>query len=234
MKKNKMMRLASALLVLVLLTTCAISGTFAKYVTTGDAATDSARVAKWGVTITSTDEMFYDSYKNLADGNSKATYTADEEDDGITVQANVEGTKIVAPGTNGALVALDVAGTPEVDTQVTYAATLTLQNWEVESDEYCPIIITVNTEDYYVGKTDIEDIDDLKAAVEAAIVAKGARYHTNDDLSAVEDDLQVSWRWEFEKDTVSSQTDVKDTALGDAATPATIALAVTATITQID
>lgn len=234
MKKNKMMRLASALLVLVLLTTCAISGTFAKYVTTGDAATDSARVAKWGVTITSTDEMFYNSYKDLAGGNNKATYTADEDSDGITVQASVQGTKIVAPGTNGALVALDVAGTPEVDTQVTYAATLTLQNWEVESDEYCPIIITVNSEDYYVGKTDIEDIDDLKAEVEAAIVAKGARYHTNDDLSAVEDDLQVSWRWEFEKNTVTSQTDVKDTALGDAATAATIALEVTATITQID
>ena len=51
MKRNKMMRIASVLLVAVLLSTCVISGTFAKY-TTSNSATDSARVAKWGVIIT--------------------------------------------------------------------------------------------------------------------------------------------------------------------------------------
>ena len=50
MKKNIMMRLSALLLVAVLLTTCVISGTFAKYVTT-DQETDSASVAKWGVTV---------------------------------------------------------------------------------------------------------------------------------------------------------------------------------------
>ena len=50
MKKNRMMRVASALLVAVLLTTCAISGTFAKYVTT-ESGSDFARVAKWGVNV---------------------------------------------------------------------------------------------------------------------------------------------------------------------------------------
>ena len=47
MKKNRMMRLASILLVCVLLTTSVISGTFAKYTTSQDAS-DSARVAHWG------------------------------------------------------------------------------------------------------------------------------------------------------------------------------------------
>ena len=50
MKKNKMMRIASVLLVAVLLSTCAISGTFAKYVTT-DSGSDSARVAKFAFTV---------------------------------------------------------------------------------------------------------------------------------------------------------------------------------------
>ena len=50
MRKNKMMRAASALMVAVLLTTCTISGTFAKYVTTAS-GNDTARVAKWGVQI---------------------------------------------------------------------------------------------------------------------------------------------------------------------------------------
>ena len=47
MKKNTFMRVASALLVAVLLTTCAIAGTFAKY-TTEVSSEDSARVAYWG------------------------------------------------------------------------------------------------------------------------------------------------------------------------------------------
>ena len=44
MKTNKMMRIASVLLVAVLLTTCVISGTFAKYTTTVS-ATSTANVA---------------------------------------------------------------------------------------------------------------------------------------------------------------------------------------------
>ena len=43
MKKNVMMRVASALLVAVLLSTCTISGTFAKYVTTSS-GNDNAEV----------------------------------------------------------------------------------------------------------------------------------------------------------------------------------------------
>lgn len=60
MRKNKMMRAASVLLVAVLLTTCVISGTFAKYVTgetftlnsgDDDANTSKVQVAAWDVII---------------------------------------------------------------------------------------------------------------------------------------------------------------------------------------
>ena len=47
MKKNRAMRLAALLLVAVLMSTCGISGTFAKYVTEVSSE-DSARVAYWG------------------------------------------------------------------------------------------------------------------------------------------------------------------------------------------
>ena len=50
MKKNKMMRIASVLLVAVLLSTCAISGTFAKYISTASSS-DKATVAKWDVKV---------------------------------------------------------------------------------------------------------------------------------------------------------------------------------------
>ncbi len=50
MKKNKMMRIASVLLVAVLLSTCAISGTFAKYTSSGS-ATATAIIAKWDIQL---------------------------------------------------------------------------------------------------------------------------------------------------------------------------------------
>ena len=63
MKKNTMMRIASVLLVAVLVTTCAISGTFAKYVSTAN-GTGSATVAAWNFTL-GTDT------KNIADTENK-------------------------------------------------------------------------------------------------------------------------------------------------------------------
>ena len=105
MKKNIMMRVASALLIAVLLTTCAISGTFAKYVTSAS-GNDVARVAKWGFgTTTLAVDMFDGTYNNVASGDS----------------ANV-----VAPGTTKtATIELIPAeqGTPEV--QYTFNADVT-------------------------------------------------------------------------------------------------------------
>ena len=84
------------------------------------------------------------------------------------------------------------------------------------------------------GMVVINPADDVeaRAAVEAAIVAKTATYDTNTDLSAVNDDVKVSWEWKFE-----GNDDAKDTALGDAAADdnaATIELTVKTTITQVD
>ena len=54
MKRNIMMRLASILLVAVLMTTGAVSGTFAKY-TSQATASDSVTVAKWAFKVGTTD-----------------------------------------------------------------------------------------------------------------------------------------------------------------------------------
>ena len=97
MKRNRMMRIASFLLIAVLATTCAISGTFAKY-TTEYEATSSARVAKWDVKLSETsggsalasfDFGLFDTIKDTAG--------ADEAD----VNAN-----LIAPGTSGSFCSL--------------------------------------------------------------------------------------------------------------------------------
>lgn len=114
MRKNKMMRLASMLLVLCLLTTSVISGTFAKYITT-DQYEDTARVAKFGVVATVSGDLFGATYSK-AEGNSIVTY----DFDGGTVSSAVgKDDYVVAPGTkNDTGLKIAVAGTPEVATNI--------------------------------------------------------------------------------------------------------------------
>ena len=149
MKKNMMMRLASVLLVATLLSTCAISGTFAKYVTSAE-STDTARVAKFGVVITANgDTAFAKNYKDVTG------------DDGTQVVSDVN---VVAPGTKGSLASMTLTGTPEVAVKVTYAATLTLTDWTVDEADYCPIVFKVND----TTITNVTNVAELKAAVEEA------------------------------------------------------------------
>lgn len=111
LKNNRTMRAAVLLLALVLITSCFVGGTFAKYVTSGDAA-DLARVAKWGVTVTAhgTGDVFAKEYAGIAGQDN-------------TVVADDGKTNVVAPGTkkeNATLVTL--SGKPEVAVNVTYSA----------------------------------------------------------------------------------------------------------------
>ncbi len=115
MKKNTVMRVLSLILVLTLMSTCAISSTFAKYVTKAEGE-DQARVAKWGVVVTVEGGAFADKYKTA----DEAYKNAEGE---YSVMSAVEGEQVVAPGTSAkeadmALVAT-VKGTPEVAARYT-------------------------------------------------------------------------------------------------------------------
>ena len=117
MKKNTMMRLASFLLIAVLISTSAISGTYAKYVTQ-DSASDSARVAKWGVTAMVDGSLFGGNYNAVdsTDGGNiiSATYTGS-----VDSAKDAKGVNIVAPGTKSDKgLKIGVSGTPEVKTKV--------------------------------------------------------------------------------------------------------------------
>lgn len=238
-KKNRTLRAAVLMLALVLITSCFVGGTFAKYVTSGEAG-DNARVAKWGVSITAhaTGDIFAKEYDAIAGQDN-------------TVIAGGE-YKVIAPGTkkdNAALVTL--SGKPEVSVQVTYNAehfSLT-GNWIGDENNtfYCPLIIkvtgkvgdTVKTETINcVEKTSAEEVE---TAVKNAVAACSATYGPNTDLSTVAGDgLKISWEWPFEGTANQGQTDAKDTYLGNQAAAATglgipaIHIPVTATVTQID
>ena len=105
MKKNRFLKVACAMVILCLITTCAVSTTFAKY-TTGGSASDEARVAKWGVKLSMVgDTIFANQYEDVTNG--------------ITVEAT---TDVVAPGTssseaNAAPAVFAITGTPVLDSR---------------------------------------------------------------------------------------------------------------------
>lgn len=118
MRKNKMLRMASGLFVLTMLTTSIIGGTFAKYTTTGSAS-DTARVAKWGVAITTSGSLYSDAYAKGA-GNLPTTWSDTPAANAITVAAATEDDNIVAPGTKsyGNGLSFGISGKPEVAVNV--------------------------------------------------------------------------------------------------------------------
>lgn len=221
MKKNTMMRIASVLLVVVLLTTSVISGTFAKYVTSGTGS-DSARVAKFGVAITANGETFAKEYDTHDAGYGAITKSVVSTD------------KVVAPGTSGNMGSMTLAGTPEVAVKVNYVADLAISdNWKVEGAFYCPI--KINVEGTVVDGATFDNKADFEAAVEALINGWTKSYAPGVDLSTTgTDSVSVSWEWPF---SIDDAKDAKDTWLGNqaaAGNAATIALTITTTVTQID
>ena len=130
--KNKFLTIASAVVVLCLITTCAFSTTLAKYVT-GDSASDTARVAKWGIEVSTSGTLFGDSYSDVANGNTITYYNHAN----ASVVADTDGVAIVAPGTqNDTGFQVKITGTPEVDYAVSAATDGTIEDIYLAAGSY--------------------------------------------------------------------------------------------------
>lgn len=122
-KRNNASKIVLFLLIAVVLTTCAISGTFAKYVSEATGS-DNATVAKWsfkfaGSDIVTSDTFTIDLFK-------------DSYIDGSTTYVDGNSKKVVAPGTTGSVSfdvenASQVLASYEVDFTVTKAAGIPIQ-----------------------------------------------------------------------------------------------------------
>lgn len=224
MKKNSTMRVAALLLALTLMTSCFVGGTFAKYTTAGT-ATDTARVAKWGVEVVADgSHTFGGYYFNKVNGNTLNTsYTF-----GTDSVASVGG-KVVAPGTKGTVAGLTINGQPEVDTKVSFTVDITLNNWNVDSHFYCPLVIAVNGEEIN-GVDYIDNMAGFITAIQDKVVSHTEFFAANTPID--DDALSITWEWPFE-----TGHDEMDTALGNEAADenaATITIAITATVEQVD
>ena len=239
-KTGKTMRVAGLLLALVLVTSCFVGGTFAKYATSGHGH-DSARVAKFGVEITANGTMFAKEY-DTDDTNVKATIAQSV--------VSSDDSKLVAPGTKGNMVSMTLTGTPEVAVRVQYTATLTLNDkWkDADGNFYCPLQFKIPEYDaatqtwgnVVVDGTKFKDAQALSREVENRINAFSATYKAGtslDSLTAADNKApSVSWEWPFQHED-GSDIDTKDTYLGDQAAEgkaADILLTVVTTVTQVD
>ena len=202
MKKNKMMRIASVLLVAVLLSTCAISGTFAKYVTEVS-ADDTARVAAWGFgNTTSIDfELFSTSYNS-----------------GKINSSNTD--KVIAPGASQTeVVKLNYANTtgknaPEVAYTIDLNIVTATIGENIENNVNIVWSFNGTTFDHTGGTS---SWDKMIEAIEA--------YHEDvaaNNLPALTTaNIEIGWAWKLEVDDAGNAA---DTALGDAATLETVVI----------
>lgn len=215
MKKNTMFRIGAVLLVAVLITTCAISGTFAKYLTTAKVQ-ENARVAEFGVeiTATNTDELFKAEYAT-DDNTFSGTYSVDSAD----------GDHVVAPGTKGEAIGFSIAGAPEVAVRVDFELDITdiclkagtytdytVRDYEGDkngaygeftlAEDYHPIVFTL-----YHNGTAVKS--GTAAQVAEYFEALSADYEANTNMATL-GTYTLNWEWVYEQD-----KDAADTYLAD-------------------
>ena len=213
--KNKFMRLAAVMLMLCLVTCCAIGGTFAKY-TTDVSGDDTARVARWGFDDTNTsvsiDNLFLD-----------GTYDAET---GILTG----GDDLIAPGSkNDVDVLVEYSGsvTPEVDYTITVAFD------ETTSAIADAIKNNTNIKWYYNGA-----VAGTNGTWEELIAAVNGTAALNFEAGTVPAAgtnklCNIGWEWAFETVGDAAQ-DTTDTNMGNSATDLEVTIVLTVTITQVN
>jgi len=205
-KKNWVLRSMGLLLLFTLVSTCLLGSSLAKYTTTASSS-DTARVAKWGVTI------------NTAGGDLFNTQYNDPTDATVTVKSSTTD-KLVAPGTKGVAGRFTITGTPEVACQVTVKvdSSSALTGWvDSRGAAYEPIVWSVNG-------TEVGSFADLITALNGITIS----YDPGEDVSASDSDYVISWEWPY------TGNDENDTFLGNLATAPTINLDYSITVDQID
>lgn len=196
MKKNLMFKLGLFSAALVLVATCLVTGTWAKYTTTVT-GTDTATVAKWSIEVNDSSitvaspTVTFDLFNTIKDTDG----TNDETD----VAAN-----LIAPGTSG-LFELKVENLSEVN--ATYEISFTETN-------AANVPLQYSTD----GTTWKDSIADINVAATAIAMETGTAT------------VKVQWRWVF---STNAAGDAADTTIGQGA-PATVTVAATITVTQVD
>ena len=228
MKKNRMMRLASVLLVCVLLTTSVISGTFAKYITETE-VNDAARVAYWGFDAEATQE-----FKLFDHGDAKIV---SETDDKVIAPGSTAEARFAFGYTNATTPEITA---PEVDYTFTVAVETTGTYDALDANPSFTWYLEKNGEKV----RDYNTVADLVAAIKALSGEDdGVVEYTAGDLpdafTSADEVYTIGWNWAFDdgsdtKDDFDNEQNLIDTAMGNMADLNEIGITITITATQVD
>ena len=220
MKKNILMRIGSTALVLTMMTSYIITGTYAKYASQ-NTKNDTARVAKFGVDIAATGSLFGKQYVDKAGGNGLGSTN-------FTVSSSEQ---VVAPGTqNTKGITFTVSGTPEVDVSISIRADSTSKVFLKQKSAFYPNTVTENsttdkfnvTADYYpvlyTLKKDgaaVAGATNVTFDVLATKLQETTTYYAGTTLNAT---YNITWKWDFSASAgLDDEVTKKDTLLGDIA-----------------
>lgn len=221
MKKNILMRIGSTALVLTMMTSYIITGTYAKYASQ-NTKNDTARVAKFGVNIAATGSLFGKQYVNEAGGNGLGSTN-------FTVSSSEQ---VVAPGTqNTEGITFTVSGKPEVNVSVSIAASSTSKVvLKKNTSNFYPNTVTENsttdtfdvTTDYYPilytlkkGSTAVTGATDVTFDVLAEKLEATTTYTAG---TTINETYNITWKWNFNGSAeLDDEVTKKDTLLGDIA-----------------
>ena len=222
MKKNKIMRLASALLVLTLMTTCAISSTFAKY-TTSTTGGDKARVAYWG----------FDQGADTTIGLFDSNYT------NVTSSGEVDGfSNVIAPGTEDTAefafgytnYKTNAIKAPEVTYTFTVTPTITGDYDELDANPSFKWTLKkpndAKATEYQTVAALLADIEKLSGDDSGSKTYQPGELP--DAFTSADEKYTIGWKWDY------NGNDDKDTTLGNSQTLENVTFNITITATQVD
>ena len=195
MKRSKTWRLASVLSIVVVFCLGLTGVTLAKYVV-GRMSIEKARVAKWGVVITVSDDSAF-----------KTEYESEDEAGTLSVKSSSTD-RLVAPGTaDSEGMTFTIKGKPEVATKIDVYMSV---NSDVFVDDYYPIVFTLEHTKSASGapmETVSGNLSDIEAAFEGW--AQNAYFNSNTDLA---NEFNLTWEWKHD-----NGADGKDEILGSLA-----------------
>lgn len=196
-KNGKTFRIGALLLVVALISTVMLSGTFAKY-TSEYAGQDTALVAKWNLTMTDNANNSFAISPNTAASLDLFKHAYNGK-----IVASAGAIKIIAPGVEGSFV-LNMTNNSDVAADITFDITEDTANAAVPMEySFDSSFPTTST---YLGA------DNLKTALNSENIQL-AETNGNGTKSQT-----VYWRWAFDG---TALTNASDTALGTASYAAT-------------
>ncbi len=207
---KKKMPIIGGLLLAVVVTGYAVSGTYAKF-TASETVTDTARVAKFGLSLKQPTEVSATLFSSVYGENVKTTEKESEAENAQTIH-------VVAPGTSGKYTfyldssAIETAyKLSATGTTVTNGVQLTTAS---DSVDYNPIKFAVYKGSKTLTASDWKDFNNNSLETELNTVLGDTIYGPGETNAFTETNpITIEWKWDYDDSTNSGINDVNDTKL---------------------